>query len=138
MGDSSAALDHPGLGFGFVNLIFVIVSTQSAVGWQQRGAVTASNQFMRQVGAAIGTAALGAVFNLGLYARVPAAGNVVTQMMDPAKRSALSAVDVARYAAAIAASLHGIYIIFLVLGAIVLALTIALPSKLSPNTPEAA
>lgn len=126
-----------GVGFGFVNLIFV-VTTQAAVGWQQRGAVSASNQFMRQIGAAIGTATLGAVFNLGVYARIPDAGDVVTRMMDPLKRSGLSPDDVQRYAVAIAASLHGIYIILLVIGVIVLLLTLAIPAKLSPSEPEAA
>ncbi len=77
-----------GLGFGFVNLVFV-VTTQAAVGWQQRGAATASNQFMRQLGSSIGTAAFGAVFNLGLYARVPNSGDVVTRMMDPRTRGSL-------------------------------------------------
>jgi hypothetical protein len=78
------------------------------------------------------------VFNLGVYARIPDAGDVVTRMMDPLKRSGLSPADVQRYAAAIAASLHGIYIILLVIGVIVLLLTLAIPAKLSPNEPEAA
>ena len=76
-----------GVGFGFINIVF-IVTTQAAVGWKQRGAATASNQFMRQLGAPIGTAAFGAVFNLGLYTRVPNAGDVVTRMMNPLTRSA--------------------------------------------------
>ena len=107
-----------GVGFGFINIVFV-VTTQAAVGWKERGAATASNQFMRQLGASIGTAAFGAVFNLGLYARVPNAGDVVTRMMNPLTRSGLSPLDVERYAAAIAASLHGIFIILALLGVIV-------------------
>jgi len=127
-----------GLGFGFVNLVFV-VSTQSAVGWAQRGAATASNIFSRQLGQAIGTAAFGAVFNLGLYARIPDAGDVATRMMEPAQRALIAPADIARYAAAIAASLHGIYVILGVLGVIVLALTLALPAQLRPgDTAEAA
>lgn len=123
-----------GVGFGFVNLVYV-VTTQAAVGWEQRGAVTASNQFMRQLGAAIGTAGLGAVFNLGLYARIPNAGDVVTRMMDPAARRALSPFDAQRYAAAIAAALHGIYIIIGVLSLIVVLLSIALPAQLRATDP---
>jgi EmrB/QacA subfamily drug resistance transporter len=121
-----------GLGLGFVNLVFV-VSTQSAVGWAQRGAATASNIFMRQLGQSIGTAAFGAVFNLGLYARIPNAGDVATRMMEPAQRAHIAPDDVVRYASAIAASLHGIYITLGVLGAIVLLLTIALPAHLRPG-----
>ncbi len=123
-----------GAGFGYVNLVFV-VTTQAAVGWQQRGAVTASNIFMRQLGQAIGTAAFGAVFNLGLYTRIPNAGDVVTHMMDPSTRGQLPALEVQHYAAAIAASLHGIYVIAAVLGATILSLTLALPAKHRADDP---
>lgn len=126
-----------GLGFGYANLVF-IVTTQAAVGWEQRGAATASNLFMRQLGQAIGTAAFGAVFNLGLYARIPDAGDVVTRMMEPAKRVRLSAFDVHDYAAAIASSLHGIYIILGILGGIVFVLTLALPKNMRPGDAPAA
>jgi hypothetical protein len=117
-----------GFGFGFANLVFV-VTTQAAVGWEQRGAVTASNLFMRQLGQAIGTAAFGAVFNLGLYSRIPDASDIVTKMMDPETRTLIPAFDVQRYAAAIAASLHAIYLIAAALAFTVLLLTLALPSK---------
>jgi EmrB/QacA subfamily drug resistance transporter len=121
-----------GFGFGWVNIVFV-VTTQAAVGWNQRGAVTASNLFMRQLGQAIGTAAFGAVFNLGLYMRIPAASDVVTRMMEPAARAQMPVLDVTRYAAAIGGSLHGIYIILGILGAIVLALTLGLPHNIRPG-----
>jgi EmrB/QacA subfamily drug resistance transporter len=125
-----------GLGFGFVNLVFT-VTTQSAVGWEQRGAATASNQFMRQLGASVGTAAFGAVFNLGLYARVPDAGDVIARMMDPVKRGSLAPLDVQRYAAAIAASLHDIYVILGLLGVVVLIIALAVPAELSTTTDPA-
>jgi EmrB/QacA subfamily drug resistance transporter len=123
-----------GLGFGYSNLVFV-VTTQSAVGWEQRGAATSSNLFMRQLGQSIGTAAFGAVFNLGLYARVPNAGGVIARMMDPAMRSQMTFFDVQRYSAAIASSLHAIYIILGILGFVVLLLTLALPAKLAAGDP---
>lgn len=118
-----------GVGFGFINIVFVVM-TQAAVGWKERGAATASNQFMRQLGASIGTAAFGAVFNLGLYARVPNAGDVVTQMMNPLTRSRLPPLDVETYSAAIAASLHGIFIMLALLGVIVLLMVTALPTEM--------
>ena len=126
-----------GLGFGFVNLVFV-VTTQAAVPWQQRGAATASNQFMRQLGSSIGTAAFGAIFNLGLYARIQDAGNVVTRMMDPRTRQSLPPAEIGSYAAAISGSLHGIFIMLGVLGVITLALTLSLPAKLSAADPTPA
>jgi EmrB/QacA subfamily drug resistance transporter len=118
-----------GLGFGYVNLVFT-VTTQAAVGWEQRGAVTASIQFMRMLGGSIGTAAFGAVFNLGLYARLSDAGEVVTRMMDPARRHGLSAADIARYAGAMGDSLHNIFVIIGVLGVVVILLAMKLPPKL--------
>jgi EmrB/QacA subfamily drug resistance transporter len=126
-----------GLGFGMINLVFT-VTTQSAVGWEQRGAVTASNQFMRMLGSAIGTAALGAVFNLGLYARLSDAGEVVASMMDPVKRSGLAPVDVDRYAVAMAGSLHGIFLIVGALGIVVVLLILALPARLMAHDPAPA
>jgi predicted MFS family arabinose efflux permease len=126
-----------GCGFGFVNLVF-IVSTQAAVGWEQRGAATASNLFMRQLGQAIGTAAFGAVFNLGVYTRIPDAGDVVTRMMTPAARAQIPVSDVQRYAAAIAGSLHVVYLILSVLGLAVLLLTLVLPRNMRPGDAQAA
>jgi hypothetical protein len=49
--------------------------------------------------------------------------------MDPAARSQMPAFDVARYATAIAASLHAIYIVAGLLGLTIFLLTLALPSK---------
>jgi EmrB/QacA subfamily drug resistance transporter len=121
-----------GVGFGYTNLVY-IVSVQAAVGWEQRGAATASNLFMRQLGGALGTVAFGAVFNLGLAARIPNATDVVTRMMSPAARVALPAFDVPRFAVAIASSLHAIYVILGVLGVLVLALAFALPAKMRPG-----
>lgn len=125
-----------GLGFGLANLVFTIV-TQAAVGWAERGAATASNIFMRQVGQALGTSAFGAVFNLGLYARIPNAGDVVTRMMEPAARSKIPATDITVYATAISASLHWIYLIMVLLGACMFLLAFALPPKMrSGDAPE--
>jgi len=126
-----------GLGFGFVNLVFV-VTTQAAVAWQQRGAATASNQFMRQLGSSIGTAAFAAVFNLGLYRRLPNAGDVVTRMMDPRTRGSLPPAEIAHYAAAISGSLHGIFIMLGLLGFVVLGLALGLPAKLNASDPTPA
>lgn len=117
-----------GVGFGVVNLIFVI-STQAAVEWQQRGAATASTMFSRQVGSSIGTAGFGAVFNVALYAAIPNAGNVVGRMIDPVKRAGLDAAAVHRDAAAIGSSFHWIYAIQCLLGIATLALVTAIPGK---------
>jgi EmrB/QacA subfamily drug resistance transporter len=121
-----------GLGFGALNSVF-LVSTQSAVGWEQRGAATASNVFMRQIGSAIGSAAFASVFNIGVYSRIPDAGRAVAQLVDPLQRRLMPAADIARDASAIAGSLHGVYVILFCLAAVIAGLVFALPRHLRPE-----
>ncbi len=121
-----------GFGFGFVNGVFII-ATQSSVGWEQRGRATASNIFQRQLGQAIGTALFGAVFNIGIYSRIPGAGDVVARLMIAPERAALPALELARDANAMALALHPI---FLLLGGAALVLfgcAYALPARLRPD-----
>lgn len=51
-----------GVGMGLTSTAF-IVSIQSTVSWEQRGAATAANMFMRNLGNTIGAALLGGVLN---------------------------------------------------------------------------
>lgn len=127
-----------GLGFGFVNGVFII-ATQSSVGWEERGRATASNIFLRQLGQAIGTALFGAVFNLGIYARIPDAGDAVARMMIASTRAALPPLEAARDATAMAAALHPIFLILALAALALLACALALPPKLRPdNHPQPA
>jgi MFS family permease len=121
-----------GLGFGFINSVFII-ATQAAVGWEERGSATASNVFLRNIGQAIGTAVFGAVFNLGVYARIPDAGPVVSRMMDPQMRAQLPPAEVLRDANAIALALHPVYLILAVTGVALFMCAVALPAKLRPE-----
>ena len=121
-----------GLGFGTLNSVY-LVSTQGAVAWEQRGAATSSNVFMRQIGSAIGAATFAAIFNIGVYARIPDAGRAVAQLVDPQQRARIPALDLARDANAIAQSLHGVYVILLCLAAVILGLVWALPRHLRPE-----
>jgi multidrug resistance protein len=134
---ASAGCALMGLGFGLANGVFII-ATQSSVGWEQRGRATASNIFQRQLGQAIGTALFGAVFNLGLYARIPDAGDVVSRMMVPQGRAQLPPLEVARDANAIALALHPIYLILGAAALALLACALALPAKLRPDDHPAA
>lgn len=117
-----------GLGFGLSNSVFVI-STQAAVGWDQRGAATSSNIFLRQIGQAVGSAAFAAVFNSGIYARMPDAGRAVAALMDPVKRALLPPETLARDTHAVAASLHDVWVILVVLAAVQCAIVFALPPR---------
>ncbi|OES43757.1 MDR family MFS transporter [Domibacillus iocasae] len=56
-----------GVGMGLTSTAF-IVSIQNSVGWHERGAATASNMFMRNIGNTIGAALLGGVLNSRLAA----------------------------------------------------------------------
>jgi EmrB/QacA subfamily drug resistance transporter len=124
-----AGLAFLGLGFGTFNSIFV-VSTQGAVAWEMRGAATSSLIFMRQIGQAVGTAAFGAIFNIGIYSRLADASGVMAQLVDPARRGLIPQLDLARDADAVAQSLHGVYLIALLLAVAISALALALPPQL--------
>jgi hypothetical protein len=54
-------------------------------------------------------------------------------MMEPTARARLNPLDVDRYAAAIGASLHVIYIILGILSIVVLALTLLIPKNIRPE-----
>ncbi|WP_338751377.1 MDR family MFS transporter [Bacillus sp. FJAT-52991] len=56
-----------GVGMGLTSTAF-IVSIQSSVEWEQRGAATAANMFMRNLGNTVGAALLGGVLNSQLQA----------------------------------------------------------------------
>jgi EmrB/QacA subfamily drug resistance transporter len=54
-----------GLGMGFTAAP-TLIAAQSAVGWQERGVVTATNLFFRSMGSAVGVAVFGAIVNAAL------------------------------------------------------------------------
>lgn len=64
---AAAASFVTGVGMGLTSTAF-IVSIQESVGWHERGAATASNMFMRNLGNTIGAALLGGVLNSRLAA----------------------------------------------------------------------
>jgi EmrB/QacA subfamily drug resistance transporter len=118
-----------GLGFGTINSVFVI-TTQGAVEWEQRGAATSSNIFMRQIGQAVGSAGFGAVFNVGVYSRIPDAGNVLSQLVNPLRRALVPLSDLTLDVNAISLAMHGVFLIILVLAVGITGLVLALPAKL--------
>jgi EmrB/QacA subfamily drug resistance transporter len=54
-----------GLGMGFLSTAGIVI-IQDSVGWEQRGAATASNIFARNLGSTLGATSLGAVLNYRL------------------------------------------------------------------------
>ncbi len=58
-----------GAGFGFLSTP-LLVGVQSVVGWSERGVVTGGNMFSRYLGASLGAALMGAIFNHNLRERL--------------------------------------------------------------------
>jgi len=58
-----------GAGFGLLSTP-LLVGVQSVVGWEQRGVVTGANMFSRYLGASIGAALMGTLFNARLRTRL--------------------------------------------------------------------
>jgi EmrB/QacA subfamily drug resistance transporter len=125
-----------GLGIGFCSPAF-LVSIQASVGWEERGAATGSNMFMRMLGSSWGAALFGAIVNFGLSRRLPGAGDAVNRLMEPSLRQGLGADQIARLAAAVAASLHEVYLVVTVIAALTLAVSLFFPAGLSPTRPAA-
>ena len=127
---TGAALN--GIGMGFCNTAF-IVSTQASVGWNERGMATSSIMFMRMIGSSVGASVFGAIVNFGIHRRLPEAGDVVNQLMQPAARKMLHPGELIRLTEAIASSVHVVYVIAGLVAVVSLFLALALPARLSPT-----
>ncbi|HZU91575.1 MAG TPA: MDR family MFS transporter [Stellaceae bacterium] len=125
-----------GFGIGFCSPVFV-VSIQASVGWEERGAATGSNMFMRTLGSSWGAALFGAIVNFGLSRRPPGAGDAVNRLMEPALRRGLGAQQIARLTAAVAGALHEVYLVVALIAILTLALSLFYPAGLSPTRPAA-
>ncbi|HEY3918258.1 MAG TPA: MFS transporter [Stellaceae bacterium] len=116
-----------GFGIGFCNTTF-LVAAQNAVDWQQRGAATSGNLFMRQFGSSLGAALLGGVINWALAQRIPEGRDAIDQLMDPGQRAAMAPDALARLSDATAASLTTVYVVVAILAVISLALCFLVPA----------
>jgi EmrB/QacA subfamily drug resistance transporter len=124
-----------GLGMGSCNTTY-LVSVQGAAALRERGAATASNMFMRIVGQSTGAALYGALVNAGLAHYAPQAPRVADQLMEPSLRQALAADQIGPLIAAMAQSLHNVFLAAAVGGLVVVFLGFRLPAKLSPRTSQ--
>jgi EmrB/QacA subfamily drug resistance transporter len=116
-----------GFGIGFCNTTF-LVAAQNAVHYQQRGAATSGNLFMRQFGSSLGASLLGGVINWALTQRIPEGRDAIDQLMDPAQRAAMAPDTLQRLSAAIASSLTTVYVVVLILAVISCALCFLVPA----------
>ncbi|MEI9964121.1 MAG: hypothetical protein WDM92_04875 [Caulobacteraceae bacterium] len=80
---SSAGSLLMGAGMGMMSYTAVLL-LQASVGWEQRGAATASNVFARLLGNTLGAAVMGAILNLGLsLAGARVSSERVRALMEP-------------------------------------------------------
>jgi fucose permease len=109
---SSAGAFLMGAGMGMLNYTALLL-LQGSVDWSRRGAATASNVFSRLLGNTLGAALMGAILNLGLSAAgAGVSPDKVRELMDPG--TGARAVE-AGLKAALAASLHWVFVAMFVL-----------------------
>jgi EmrB/QacA subfamily drug resistance transporter len=134
---AAAASAVAGCGMGFSNTTF-LVSIQTAVGWTDRGAVTAGNMFMRTIGQSLGAGIFGAILNHGIAVHVPDGGEAVNRLLEPGMRDTLAPEAIVRLSAAIANSMQDVYVIGTLMACAVLALTWRIPAGVNPVRPSVA
>jgi EmrB/QacA subfamily drug resistance transporter len=125
-----------GVGMGFCNTTFMI-SVQTSVAWQQRGAATSSTMFLRFLGQSLGAALFAAVINASLLARTPDAAGALDQLMDPHWRASLAAGDLAHLIATTAAAMRHAYLLTGTLAVIALLVAFTYPRRLGPASQAA-
>lgn len=108
-----------GAGLGFATNAFII-GIQNSVGWRVRGVATASNLFLRSLGAVIWVALLGSVVNTVLSGELAERGgasgrpsDLVNSLLDQAAHP-IPAAALASIRAALASAVHSVFILELV------------------------
>lgn len=135
-----------GFGFGFVMTVFTVL-VQSAVGWNLRGAATASNQFVRSLGQTLGVAGFGTWFNFQLLH--PAKGikmqslshgavspDLFNKLVNPAFAEHLPLAVLVMLRSILANALHSVFVILFVLSAICFLVVWTLPNSFNNGDPD--
>ena len=114
-----------GVGMGFSSTAFII-AVQNAVGWEERGIVTALVGFSRTIGGAVGVAALGTVLSATMRSRLGVAASEASSnaLLDPELRAALDAAQLVTLRAALADALGAVYLGILIAVALAFALVV--------------
>ncbi|MBP0443217.1 MFS transporter [Roseomonas sp. SSH11] len=116
-----------GLGMGFLSTA-AIVMLQESVDWRERGAVTASNVFSRNLGSALGAVVLGGVLNLGLARQGGAAATIDFEAIRRLLETGGGAVTDAAVRGALAQALHLTFWAILALSVVTLLLALLVPA----------
>ena len=132
------AMSVLGLGMGLTTTSF-LVAVQSSVGWGERGIATASTQFFRTIGGAVGVAAMGTLMSREMHLRlqagaqahpetvdVPLGVSSASIILDPVARATLPAPALEAIRLALASSLHSVYVAVALVAVAAFALTVLL------------
>ncbi len=123
-----------GLGMGFASLAF-IVGVQNSVGWSARGAATALNLFVRNLGSTVGVSLMGTALNLRLASAIHVGGGAggggdlqpISRVLEPELWATLSPEALASLREALASGLGAVYWIIFAAALSGLVLTFFLP-----------
>ncbi|GGA45599.1 MDR family MFS transporter [Paenibacillus physcomitrellae] len=98
-----------GFGMGYATTPTTVL-IQSAVGWQMRGAATASNTLMRSIGQTVGIAVFGTIFNSAVLRDGQASADSASNVNDTVSHTALA---------------HGMHLVFILIFFIGLAVVVS-------------
>jgi EmrB/QacA subfamily drug resistance transporter len=122
----SVLLFGAGMGMSFSSFV---IATQDRVPWERRGVATALIALLRQLGATLGVAMLGAYVTASLTERlasVPGAPSA-SALLDPHQLSALSATVLASSRGALGRSIVGVFVVVIALSLCALVLGLNFP-----------
>ncbi|MBA4543418.1 MULTISPECIES: MDR family MFS transporter [Thermoactinomyces] len=124
-----------GFGFGFSMTVYTVI-VQSSVGWNLRGAATASNTFLRSLGQTIGVAVFGTLFNH--YMKVFMMGHAevkninvsdLNRLLDPHNIGQIPSSVMKTMREALVYGLHHIFLILVGIAVLALLFVFRLPSS---------
>jgi hypothetical protein len=131
-----------GTGMG-VTSTTLIVLTQNAVGWDQRGAVTGALQFCQAIGGTLWVSVQGALLSaalLGASTGGPtgwSGAGAVSAMLDPTARGSLPPEQLQAVAQTLAGGLHQVFVLYLaaaLVGLLIVSLLPAPPAALTAGS----
>jgi hypothetical protein len=137
-----------GVGLGVCSTAFIVV-VQTAVGWEQRGVATATQQFFRAIGGTLWVSIQGAALSATAAAGLASAGMQVgsgdvvrmsdlNTMLEPSARLALSETQIRLLAQVLEAGLHQVFVLLLAIAVVGLGLAWFLPHGRIPSREETA
>jgi MFS family permease len=122
-----------GAGMGFCNTTFMI-SAQTSVTWQRRGAATSASMFLRFLGQSLGAALFAAVINASLLASSPENVGVLDRLMDGHGRALLGTGALTHLVTVAADAMRHAYLLTGALALCTLAVALTYPARLGPAT----